>query len=762
MRSSRAGSVFCTPAEPAAQGWSPTNEDIHSSNPLLLQLLAASVVVTEDWLSLPDTVQDEIDEAAGEDATLAKLVENGLVTPYQAERVSGGNAFGLVLGNYRVLDRLSIGGMGVVFKGEHVHMRRPVAIKAMAVYPDQDPIALRRFYGEVRALAQLQHPHIVAALDSGFLPSPDPGFPGVQYFVMEYVPGHDLEEYIETRGPLAPAKACDLIYQIASALGEAHRRGVIHRDIKPSNVRLTPDGVAKLVDFGLALRFRNRLTEPGMVLGTLDYLAPEQARDASAVDGRADIYGLGGTLFWSLTGRCPFAPCGSVAEAVLARLTQPPPSVRALRPELPAELDAIVARMLAVNPNDRYPDAQTVQRALHAFLQAESLDPVALPALAAEQRQALAEGGEPFGRPQRVLIADDEPQIRLICRYALQSEEVACDEAVNGAQALAAIHAGRYDLVLLDIDMPEMRGTEVLRRLRQAPPYPHLKVVMFSGRATADEMAEMLLAGADDYLAKPFSNVQLAARVKAALRLKDLQDRADVQSRKLLLAHSVQGEMLSARESDLVHTRNALVLALAKLVGYRRNDSSARLLRLRRYTRSLAEEAAAAPAFGGQIDPGFIRCLDYSVPLYDIGMVVLPDHVLRSPGKLEFDETLLFHSHTTIGAEILAEVAKEHGSAMDFLQMAVELARHHHERWDGTGYPDRLSGPRIPLAARLVALADAYDSLRSRQPSKPPLAHAAAVSVITDGSQGHFDPDLLQVFRRCAPQFERIFRELPG
>ncbi len=746
----------------AASIWASSPTEASGTPPLVHRLLASSLLLPEDWLGLSDAERDALERLPTDESVLDRMVELELLTEYQADRVRGGNTFGLVLGNYRVLERLSVGGMGVVFKAEHLHMRRVVAVKALAVHPDQNPIVVRRFRAEARAIAQLRHPNIVAALDSGEVANPDAGAPGIQYLVMEYVPGHDLEEYVQAHGPLEPAQGCDLAYQIASALDEAHKHHVVHRDVKPSNVRITPDGHAKLVDFGLVLRFGSRMTEPGLLLGTMDYIAPEQARDASAVDIRADLYGLGGTLFWCLTGRTPFPSNGNLAAMLLSRWTQPPPSVRAWRPEVPAELDAIVSRLLAIDPDDRYPDPQAVMRALHTFMQTQSVDPASPGADRPDQLRALADGAEGFGRVQRVLIVDDEAPIRLLCRYALQSEELHCDEATNGVQALQAVHGGRYDLVLLDIDMPEMRGTEVLRRLRQAPPGPHLKIIMFSGRASPDEMADMLLAGADDYLTKPFSTVQFVARIKAGLRLKMFQDQADVQKQQLLSAHVEQGEILSARESELVHTRNALVLALSRLVQYRRNDTTGRLLRLRRYCRCLAEAAAGEPAFAGQIDPEFIRALDYGVPLYDLGTVVLPDHILHSPGKLDLDGDLVFQSHTTIGAEILGEIAREHGPAVAFLQMAVDVARYHHERWDGRGYPDGLAGPAIPLAARVVAVADAYDHLRSRQPSKPPLAHPSAVRVMTEGSEGQFDPDLLQVFQRCASHFERIFREQPG
>src|SRR5262249_45397604 len=151
----------------------------------------------------------------------------------------------------------------------------------------QDPDLMRRFTAEMRTVAQLRHPNIVAALDAGQCASRDPHAPVLRYLVMEYVPGHDLEGYVAACGPLSVPLACDLMYQVAGALAEAHKHNLVHRDIKPSNVRVTPEGQAKLLDFGLARHLPNRMTEPGTVLGTIEYMAPEQARDAASVDIRA-------------------------------------------------------------------------------------------------------------------------------------------------------------------------------------------------------------------------------------------------------------------------------------------------------------------------------------------------------------------------------------------------------------------------------------------------------------------------------------------
>jgi response regulator RpfG family c-di-GMP phosphodiesterase len=341
----------------------------------------------------------------------------------------------------------------------------------------------------------------------------------------------------------------------------------------------------------------------------------------------------------------------------------------------------------------------------------------------------------------------------------LRSDQIDCDEAENGQEALAALSANHYDLVLLDIDMPGMNGPEVCRRLREQPRCAHLKILMVSGRASSDEMSHIMLAGADDYLTKPFSVVQLQARVQAALRLKDAQDRSDSLNRHLLAVNHQLELGLSARDSDLVEARNALVLALAELVGYRDAETGAHLMRLQRYSRCLAEEAARVPIFAGLLDTNFIEMLECCAPLHDIGKAGLPDHILLKPGKLTPEERIVMQTHTIIGAATLQKVARQHSFAGAFLQMANEIARHHHERYDSQGYPDQLGGDNIPLAARIVALGDVYDALRSRRVYKPPLSHATAVKMMGEEFPGHFDPTLARVFQRCAAQFEQTFHE---
>lgn len=724
--------------------------------PSLDRWMNAALVLREDWETLAADVKASVADCRDDEQLSRWLVQHNLLTEYQAARIVAGTTFGLVLGSYRVLSRLGAGGMGVVFLAEHLQMRRQVAIKVLPMHFEQDPRMLHRFMTEMRTVARLQHPNIVYAIDAGKCSSTENPDTILHYFVMEYVPGTDLEDLIQSHGPLTLAKTSDLIYQIASALGEANKHKLVHRDIKPSNIQVTPEGQAKLLDFGLARSLGNQLTEPGVLLGTLDYIAPEQIRDAHSVDIRADMYGLGGVVFWCLTGAPPFPSVNNIFE-VTNRFKAPPPSICAKRTDLPPQFDAIVQKMLAIRPEDRYETPQLLMNALMPFLRAEGEELMAPTPPPALNDQAAVAGYKP--RVQNILIIDDENSIRTLCRAVLNSEGMRCDEAVGGKLALDLVRQKPFDLVLCDVNMPDMPGTEICKRLREEPPGPNLKIVMMSGGVNADIMAQLLLGGADDFITKPFSIIQLQARVKAALRLKEAQDRGDMLNRHLQHVNQQLERNLDARDHSLVESRNAMVLALAKLIEHRVGDDGGHLNRMPKYARVLAEEAARTNQFAGQISATFIELLESCASLHDVGKIALPDHILLNPSKLDQDERLQMQTHTTVGADTMQSIAKKHTFSIAFLQMATEIIRHHHERYDGAGYPDRLAGANIPLAARIVSIADVYDALRTRRIHRPALSHTATMQVMLQGSEGQFDPALMQIFQRVAPAFERIYHE---
>jgi WD40 repeat protein/serine/threonine protein kinase len=263
---------------------------------------------------------------------------------------------------YRVLGLVGVGGMGVVYQAQHLLMDRVVALKVIHRQLVEKPAAAERFRREVKAAARLAHPNIVTAHDADQV--------GDRHFlVMEYVPGVTLAQRVADQGPLSPAQACDYIRQAALGLQHAHERGMVHRDLKPHNLMLTPQGQVKILDFGLARLGQEPagdLTESGTVMGSTDFLAPEQADDPHLADIRADLYSLGCTLFFLLTGRPPF-PEGTLMQKLKAHALRKPPMLAAIRADLPAGLEQVVQRLLAKEPSRRFQNPAEVAEALAPF-----------------------------------------------------------------------------------------------------------------------------------------------------------------------------------------------------------------------------------------------------------------------------------------------------------------------------------------------------------------------------------------------------------
>jgi putative two-component system response regulator len=689
--------------------------------------------------------QDRLNEYPTDERMGQALVQAGLLTEYQLDRVLSGTTHGLVLGNYRVLSNLGSGGMGVVFLAEHCLMHRHVAVKVLPMDDDCPNSIRERFYAEMRVLAELHHENIVMAIDAGETLPPGPNLPALIYMVMELVEGGDLERYIIQHGTLAVSAACHLIRQVASGLQAAHDRHLVHRDVKPSNILLAQGGVAKLVDFGLARQFCSKLTDHRVLLGSLDFMPPEQSLDPSSVGKQADIYGLGATLFWLLTGEPPYPIQQNVGAALRRLREEPPRRLRELMPAAPPGLDLLLNRMLDRNPAERPGSPLSVMDALRPFLNDDPrtirLDTDDLPA-------------------RRVLIVDDEDAARRLHRLVLEGLGCHCVEARDAMSALAESERGAFDLVLLDLHLPDGNGYEVCRRLREGTAGKTMKIIIVSGAGDADTLAESLPRGADDYIAKPFLPQQMKAKVQHAFRNLDAQQRSRMQTDELLQANRRLRQSLEAREYDVRQAQNALLFTMAKMAESRDGETPGHLRRLQEYTRVLAKAVAPMCGWAGIINDRFLEHLDRCVPLHDIGKIGLPDEVLRKPAALTKAERAIVETHPVIGDRILEALAREHGTSLEFLGMARSIVRHHHERFDGKGYPDRLGGDAIPAAARLAAVADVYDALRRDRPHKRAMTHAEAIRVMLKESRGQFDPDLLKCLEHCAADFERIYQEI--
>jgi serine/threonine protein kinase len=296
---------------------------------------------------------------------LAKeLLRRGWLTVYQVNQLFQRQEQDLVLGPYRILDLIGEGGVSRVYKVWHEGRNRPVALKVIRREMLSNNEVLGRFQREMLAVARLSHPNIVQALDVKL--------DGVDhYFAMELVEGTDLGKLVQLSGPLRPRLACEYICQAALGLQHVHEHGLVHRDIKPQNLLLTRDGVVKLLDLGLARlrspgsmpRNLDNLTQEGIVIGTPDYLAPEQARNPSGVDIRADIYGLGCSFFYLLAGQPPF-PGGSLMQKLFRHQKEKPRSGELLRPEVQQALGMTLEKMMAKEADDRYQTPAEVAAAL--------------------------------------------------------------------------------------------------------------------------------------------------------------------------------------------------------------------------------------------------------------------------------------------------------------------------------------------------------------------------------------------------------------
>ncbi len=311
-------------------------------------------IISEDEL---DGLSAGVPESEGSIGLSRALQAAARLTPYQAAAIYQRKSKGLLIGNYLILDKLGAGGMGMVLKARHRRLNRIVALKILPPSFARDRTAVLRFKREVEAAGRLKHPNIVAALDAD-------EDRGVHFLVMEYVEGHDLDTLVRQRGTLAVVEAIDFMVQAARGLEAAHAEGNVHRDIKPSNLMLDSQGVVRVLDLGLARIVEasqplgeakggaGRLTESGVYMGTVDYMAPEQAEDSRRADHLADIYSLGCTLFFLLAGRGPFGGETTI-KRLLAHQERPAPTLFSARPDVPPALEEAYQKMMAKRPLSR-------------------------------------------------------------------------------------------------------------------------------------------------------------------------------------------------------------------------------------------------------------------------------------------------------------------------------------------------------------------------------------------------------------------------
>ena len=344
-----------------------------------------------------------------------------------------------------------------------------------------------------------------------------------------------------------------------------------------------------------------------------------------------------------------------------------------------------------------------------------------------------------------ILIVDDVPENLSVLGELLQPT-YRVRAANSGARALQIANSPPPpDLILLDVMMPGMDGYQVLRELRDNATTRDIPVIFVTAMDGTDDEEKGLDLGAVDYITKPIRPAIVLARVRAQLELKRARD--------ILSDHNAYLEQEVARrmaENQLI--QEVSIHALAHLAETRDPETGNHLRRTQEYVRTLARGLKHHPRFSHYLDERTIGQLAQSAPLHDIGKVGIPDHILLKPGKLTPEDWAIMKTHAEIGAEAIADSARP----VEFLKIAQEIARGHHEKWDGSGYPRGLAGDGIPISARLMALADVFDAHICARVYKPPMPYEEAYSIIVSGSGTHFDPDVVDAFIREFDTFKRI------
>ena len=348
-----------------------------------------------------------------------------------------------------------------------------------------------------------------------------------------------------------------------------------------------------------------------------------------------------------------------------------------------------------------------------------------------------------------ILVVDDTPD-NLTLMSSLLKNDYKVKVANSGEKALRIAQSEPPpDLVLLDIMMPGMDGYQVLEALKHDPTTHNIPVIFLTAKSEIEDEKRGLELGAVDYITKPISPPIVLARVKTHLSLKASADFLRDKAKFL-------EEEVARRTREVRAIQDVTILAMASLAETRDSDTGNHIRRTQYYVKALAEHLKRHPRFASFLTAANIALLFKSAPLHDIGKVGIADRILLKPGHFDTHEFEIMKTHTTQGFNAIAHAEKSLGTNVEFLSMAKQIAMSHQEKWDGRGYPEGLSGDNIPIAARLMALADVYDALISRRVYKDEMTHEQAVEIIAEGKGSHFDPDIVDAFLLIQDEFRAI------
>ena len=355
-------------------------------------------------------------------------------------------------------------------------------------------------------------------------------------------------------------------------------------------------------------------------------------------------------------------------------------------------------------------------------------------------------------RPASILIVDDVPANLQVLAGMLDGQGYVTRPVTSGKMALLAAQSDPPDLVLLDITMPGMDGYEVCARMKANENLKDVPVIFISALHETLDKVKGFGVGAADYVTKPFQFEEVRARIATHLKLHALQTAIEEHNHRL-------SDLVQAQVREISESQMATIFAMAKLAESRDSGTGRHLERVQMLCKLLAVKLGESPRDAATITPAYVENIFHGAPLHDIGKVAIQDSILLKESKLTPQEFEVMKSHTTVGAATL-ETVRQHYPGNDFLTLGIAIARSHHETWTGSGYPDGLEGEAIPLAARIMAVADVYDALRSNRCYKPALPHNEACRQILAVGGTHFDPVLVASFQELQPEFEEAWRDM--
>ncbi len=351
-----------------------------------------------------------------------------------------------------------------------------------------------------------------------------------------------------------------------------------------------------------------------------------------------------------------------------------------------------------------------------------------------------------------ILVIDDTPGNLSLLNQLLR-EHYRVRLANSGPRGLELAAMAPPDLILLDIMMPDMDGYQVFQRLRSDPATRRIPVIFLTAKVGAEDEERGLAMGAVDFIHKPIAPSVVLARVRTHLQIRHWQ--TFLEDKSAWLQQEVE-----SRVSEVFRLQEATIRVMVSLAEFRDECTGNHIRRTQDYVRLLADYLSRQPRDAGFLMPEQIDRIAKASPLHDIGKIAIPDHILLKPGRHTPEEFAIMQTHSVKGESMLLRSLHEMGGDNAMLRFACQIARSHHERWDGGGYPDGLAGEAIPLAARLMAVADVYDALRSRRPYKKAFDHAEAVDIIVQGKGSHFDPLLVEAFLALQGVFSEIATKL--